>query len=95
MAFYGRLLIFSSFCFQDKVDAGMPTAMAVSSLIAIGTSHGLVLVFGMLDWKLIFKSFELLTSCYFNFNKVLAHPSHWIVVNYCDRWMSVVLCRLM
>ena len=32
--------------FQDKVDAGMPTAMAVSSLIAIGTSHGLVLVFG-------------------------------------------------
>ena len=27
----------------------MPTAMAVSSLIAIGTSHGLVLVFGKLD----------------------------------------------
>ena len=31
---------------QDRVDAGMPTAIAVSSLIAVGTSHGLVLVFG-------------------------------------------------
>ncbi|CAG2207100.1 VPS8 [Mytilus edulis] len=29
----------------DRVDAGMPTAIVVSSLIAIGTSHGLVLVF--------------------------------------------------
>ncbi|XP_074642624.1 vacuolar protein sorting-associated protein 8 homolog [Tubulanus polymorphus] len=29
----------------DRVDAGMPTTMAVSTLIAIGTSHGLVLVF--------------------------------------------------
>ncbi|KAL4217419.1 Vacuolar protein sorting-associated protein 8 [Mactra antiquata] len=39
----------------DKVDAGMPTAMAVSSLIAIGTSHGLVLVFDpkqVLKWCL-------------------------------------------
>ena len=84
MALYCRLMIFSS-VFQDKVDAGMPTAMAVSSLIAIGTSHGLVLVFGKLDWKLIFKGFELLTSCYLNFSQFLAHPSHWIVVSYCDR----------
>ncbi|XP_040858811.1 vacuolar protein sorting-associated protein 8 homolog isoform X2 [Ochotona curzoniae] len=29
----------------DKVDAGLPTAIAVSSLIAVGTSHGLALVF--------------------------------------------------
>ncbi|XP_069107470.1 vacuolar protein sorting-associated protein 8 homolog isoform X1 [Argopecten irradians] len=29
----------------DRVDAGMPTAMAVSALIAVGTSHGLVLIF--------------------------------------------------
>ncbi|PFX22478.1 Vacuolar protein sorting-associated protein 8-like [Stylophora pistillata] len=29
-----------------RVDAGLPTAMAVSSLICIGTSHGVVLVFG-------------------------------------------------
>ncbi|XP_053385366.1 vacuolar protein sorting-associated protein 8 homolog [Mercenaria mercenaria] len=39
----------------DKVDAGMPTAMAVSNLIAIGTSHGLVLVFDpkqVLKWCL-------------------------------------------
>ncbi|XP_052813444.1 vacuolar protein sorting-associated protein 8 homolog isoform X3 [Mya arenaria] len=36
----------------DKVDAGMPTAMAVSSLIAIGTSHGLVLVF---DYEQVLK----------------------------------------
>ncbi|CAH3128652.1 unnamed protein product [Porites lobata] len=28
-----------------RVDAGLPTAMAVSSLICIGTSHGVVLVF--------------------------------------------------
>nr|XP_022322565.1 vacuolar protein sorting-associated protein 8 homolog [Crassostrea virginica] len=39
----------------ERVDAGMPTAMAVSSLIAIGTSHGLVLVFDpkqVLKWCL-------------------------------------------
>ncbi|XP_032262892.1 vacuolar protein sorting-associated protein 8 homolog isoform X6 [Phoca vitulina] len=30
----------------DKVDAGLPTAIAVSSLIAVGTSHGLALIFG-------------------------------------------------
>ncbi|KAL3853951.1 hypothetical protein ACJMK2_013245 [Sinanodonta woodiana] len=39
----------------DKVDAGMPSAMAVSSLIAIGTSHGLVLIFDpkqLLKWCL-------------------------------------------
>ncbi|XP_064646589.1 vacuolar protein sorting-associated protein 8 homolog isoform X2 [Lineus longissimus] len=39
----------------DRVDAGMPTAMAVSELIAIGTSHGLVLVFDpkqVLKWCL-------------------------------------------
>ncbi|BFY99915.1 hypothetical protein BsWGS_02955 [Bradybaena similaris] len=39
----------------DRVDAGMPTAIAVSSLIAIGTSHGLVLVFDpkqVLKWCL-------------------------------------------
>ncbi|XP_054940214.1 vacuolar protein sorting-associated protein 8 homolog isoform X1 [Physeter macrocephalus] len=29
----------------DKVDAGLPTAIAVSSLIAVGTSHGLTLIF--------------------------------------------------
>ncbi|XP_077997967.1 vacuolar protein sorting-associated protein 8 homolog isoform X1 [Glandiceps talaboti] len=29
----------------DRVDAGKPTAMAVSALISIGTSHGLILVF--------------------------------------------------
>lgn len=29
----------------DKVDAGLPTAIAVSSLIAVGTSHGLALIF--------------------------------------------------
>lgn len=38
--------------FKDRVDAGMPTALAVSAMIAIGTSHGLVLVFG--------KSFQIL-----------------------------------
>ncbi|KAK7507486.1 hypothetical protein BaRGS_00001421 [Batillaria attramentaria] len=39
----------------DRVDAGMPTAIAVSTLIAIGTSHGLVLVFDakqVLKWCL-------------------------------------------
>lgn len=30
----------------DRVQAGKPTSMAVSSLIAIGTSKGIVLVFG-------------------------------------------------
>ncbi|XP_062867008.1 vacuolar protein sorting-associated protein 8 homolog isoform X2 [Trichomycterus rosablanca] len=29
----------------DKVDAGLPTAVTVSSVIAVGTSHGLALVF--------------------------------------------------
>nr|KAF6384137.1 VPS8 subunit of CORVET complex [Pipistrellus kuhlii] len=29
----------------DKVDAGLPTAIVVSSLIAVGTSHGLALIF--------------------------------------------------
>ncbi|NXA41332.1 VPS8 protein, partial [Eudromia elegans] len=29
----------------DKVDAGLPTAIAASNLIAVGTSHGLALVF--------------------------------------------------
>ncbi|XP_053731744.1 vacuolar protein sorting-associated protein 8 homolog [Synchiropus splendidus] len=29
----------------DKVDAGLPTAIAVSSVIAVGTSHGLALIF--------------------------------------------------
>ena len=29
----------------DRVDAGMPTAMAAGSLVAVGTSHGVVLVF--------------------------------------------------
>ncbi|TRY92741.1 hypothetical protein DNTS_024828 [Danionella cerebrum] len=29
----------------DKVDAGLPTAIAVSNVIAVGTSHGLALVF--------------------------------------------------
>ncbi|KAM9305967.1 vacuolar protein sorting-associated protein 8 homolog [Gastrophryne carolinensis] len=29
----------------DKVDAGLPTAIAVSNLIAVGTSHGLALIF--------------------------------------------------
>ncbi|KAK2848630.1 hypothetical protein Q5P01_008464 [Channa striata] len=29
----------------DKVDAGLPTAIAVSGVIAVGTSHGLALVF--------------------------------------------------
>ncbi|GFO47915.1 vacuolar protein sorting-associated protein 8-like protein [Plakobranchus ocellatus] len=39
----------------DRVDAGMPTAIVVSSLVAIGTSHGLVLVFDpsqVLKWCL-------------------------------------------
>ncbi|XP_014846588.1 PREDICTED: vacuolar protein sorting-associated protein 8 homolog isoform X3 [Poecilia mexicana] len=30
----------------DKVDAGLPTAIAMSGVIAVGTSHGLALVFG-------------------------------------------------
>ncbi|XP_039610993.1 vacuolar protein sorting-associated protein 8 homolog [Polypterus senegalus] len=30
----------------DKVDAGLPTSVAVSNVIAVGTSHGLALVFG-------------------------------------------------
>uniref|UniRef100_A0A673ISF8 Vacuolar protein sorting-associated protein 8 homolog n=1 Tax=Sinocyclocheilus rhinocerous TaxID=307959 RepID=A0A673ISF8_9TELE len=30
----------------DKVDAGLPTAITVSNVIAVGTSHGLTLVFG-------------------------------------------------
>ncbi|XP_029925871.1 vacuolar protein sorting-associated protein 8 homolog isoform X5 [Myripristis murdjan] len=30
----------------DKVDAGLPTAITVSRVIAVGTSHGLALVFG-------------------------------------------------
>uniref|UniRef100_A0A671T1G4 Vacuolar protein sorting-associated protein 8 homolog n=1 Tax=Sinocyclocheilus anshuiensis TaxID=1608454 RepID=A0A671T1G4_9TELE len=30
----------------DKVDAGLPTAVTVSNVIAVGTSHGLALVFG-------------------------------------------------
>ena len=29
----------------DRVDAGMPTSLAAASLIAVGTSHGVVLVF--------------------------------------------------
>ncbi|XP_069471841.1 vacuolar protein sorting-associated protein 8 homolog isoform X2 [Ambystoma mexicanum] len=29
----------------EKVDAGLPTAIAVSNLIAVGTSHGLALIF--------------------------------------------------
>ncbi|ESO05633.1 hypothetical protein HELRODRAFT_111117 [Helobdella robusta] len=29
----------------DKVDAGLPTALAVSKFIAVGTSHGLIMVF--------------------------------------------------
>ncbi|XP_035826479.1 vacuolar protein sorting-associated protein 8 homolog isoform X2 [Aplysia californica] len=39
----------------DRVDAGMPTALVVSSFIGIGTSHGLVLVFDpkqVLKWCL-------------------------------------------
>ncbi|ESO93558.1 hypothetical protein LOTGIDRAFT_215952 [Lottia gigantea] len=39
----------------DRVDAGMPTAIAVANLIAIGCSHGLVLVFDpkqVLKWCL-------------------------------------------
>ncbi|XP_015252374.1 PREDICTED: vacuolar protein sorting-associated protein 8 homolog [Cyprinodon variegatus] len=31
---------------SDKVDAGLPTAIAMSGVIAVGTSHGLALVFG-------------------------------------------------
>ncbi|MFT7807999.1 vacuolar protein sorting-associated protein 8 homolog [Arapaima gigas] len=31
----------------DKVDAGLPTALTVSNVIAVGTSHGLALVFDM------------------------------------------------
>uniref|UniRef100_A0A8C6KZS4 VPS8 subunit of CORVET complex n=1 Tax=Nothobranchius furzeri TaxID=105023 RepID=A0A8C6KZS4_NOTFU len=30
---------------QDKVDAGLPTAITMSGVIAVGTSHGLALVF--------------------------------------------------
>ncbi|XP_034754427.1 vacuolar protein sorting-associated protein 8 homolog, partial [Etheostoma cragini] len=30
----------------DKVDAGLPTAITVAGVIAVGTSHGLALVFG-------------------------------------------------
>jgi len=29
----------------DRVDAGLPTALAASLLLAVGTSHGIVLVF--------------------------------------------------
>ncbi|XP_072048156.1 LOW QUALITY PROTEIN: vacuolar protein sorting-associated protein 8 homolog [Amphiura filiformis] len=39
----------------DRVDAGYPTAMAVSMMIAIGSSHGLILVFDpkqVLKWCL-------------------------------------------
>jgi hypothetical protein len=30
---------------QERVNAGLPTAMAATTMIAVGTSHGLVLVF--------------------------------------------------
>ncbi|XP_042192030.1 vacuolar protein sorting-associated protein 8 homolog isoform X2 [Callorhinchus milii] len=30
----------------DRVDAGLPTAVVVSNVIAVGTSHGLALIFG-------------------------------------------------
>ncbi|XP_055494531.1 vacuolar protein sorting-associated protein 8 homolog isoform X3 [Leucoraja erinacea] len=33
----------------DRIDAGLPTAVVVSSLIAVGTSHGLALVFGKVE----------------------------------------------
>ncbi|CAH1788234.1 unnamed protein product, partial [Owenia fusiformis] len=39
----------------DRVNAGMPTAIAVNSMISVGTSHGLVLVFDpkqVLKWCL-------------------------------------------
>ena len=29
----------------DRVDAGLPTALAAGNLVAVGTSHGVVLVF--------------------------------------------------
>jgi len=29
----------------DRVDAGLPTAMAVAGIVVVGTSHGVVLVF--------------------------------------------------
>ena len=41
----------------DRVNAGIPTAMAASNLIAIGTSHGFILVFDVsqvsytFDWS--------------------------------------------
>lgn len=31
--------------FQERSNAGLPTAMAATTMIAVGTSHGLVLVF--------------------------------------------------
>lgn len=33
------------FLCQDRVDAGLPTCIAVQVMVAVGTSHGLVLVF--------------------------------------------------
>jgi hypothetical protein len=30
---------------QERVNAGLPTAMVATTMIAVGTSHGLVLVF--------------------------------------------------
>lgn len=31
---------------QDRVDAGKPSALAVGMYIAVGSTHGLILVFG-------------------------------------------------
>ena len=31
---------------KDRVDAGTPTCLAVTSMLAVGTAHGLVFVFG-------------------------------------------------
>lgn len=39
------LILLSIFVSQERVNAGLPTSIAASTMIAVGTSHGLVLVF--------------------------------------------------
>lgn len=39
----------------DRIDAGIPTCLAVSTLVAVGTSHGVIMVFDTqqtLNWCL-------------------------------------------
>ncbi|CAJ0930349.1 unnamed protein product [Ranitomeya imitator] len=59
----------------DKVDAGLPTAIAVSNLIAVGTSHGLALIFGKLYKPL--RQLQPLQMPSFRFHLGFEIPSKW------------------